>query len=77
MDERLSQFFSMIHLLLNVAQVAPYALRMLRSMSTPFHVRTLCDLFKVVSPKSKLNIIKVLNKLVENKIPSQVFTEAF
>ena len=77
MGERLDQFFSMIHLLLNVAQVAPYALKMLRSMSTPFHVRTLCELLVVVNPPNKLRIIKILNKLVENKIPSQVFEEAF
>lgn len=77
MKERLSKFFSMIHILLNVAQVAPYALRMIKSMATPFHVRTLCELLLVIDPSNKMNIIKVLNKIVENKIPEQVFTEAF
>ena len=31
----------------------------------------------VVNPQNKLKIIKILNKLVENKIPSEVFAEAF
>ena len=34
----LDHYFSMIYLLTNVAQVAPLPLKMLRTISTPYHI---------------------------------------
>lgn len=59
----LNYYFSMIYLLSNVAQVAPIPLKMLRTIATPYHLRMLFELLLVVSPKSKLKLIKVIRNL--------------
>ena len=66
----------MIFLLSNVAQVAPIPLKMLRTIATPYHLRLLFELLLVVSPKSKLNILKIVRSLLANQIPSEVFIDA-
>ena len=73
----LDYYFSMIYLLSNVAQVAPIPLKMLRTIATPYHLRLLFELLLVVSPKSKLKILKIITSLIANQIPSEVFTDAF
>ena len=59
----LNYYFSMIYLLSNVAQVAPIPLKMLRTIATPYHLRMLFELLLVVSPKSKLKLIKIIKNL--------------
>ena len=65
----IDKFFSMILLLANVAQSAPIPQKTLITISTPYHVRLLLELMTVVSPKSKLKIVKILDSLIKNKIP--------
>ena len=72
----LSYYFNMIHLLSNVAQVAPLPLKMLRRIATPYHLRLLFELLLVVKPTSKLRLIKIIKNLQKAQVPSTVFQSA-
>ena len=72
----LNQYFSMIYLLTNVAQVAPLPLKMLCTIATPYHLRLLFQLLLTVSPKSKLKLIKIIKNLYIAKLPTSVFQNA-
>ena len=72
----LDYYFSMIYLLSNVAQVAPLPLKMLRTIATPQHLRLLFELLLVVSPKSKLKLIKIIGNLHSTQLPAEVFSGA-
>lgn len=72
----LDYYFSMIYLLTNVAQSAPIPLKMLRTIATPYHLRILFELLLVVSPKSKLKLIKIIKNLHKVQLPATVFQSA-
>ena len=75
-DQFLEKYLSMIHLLTNVAKNAPIPKKMLKAVATPYHLQLLLELLTVVSPKSKLKLIKILESLMQNGIPQEVFNQA-
>ena len=66
----------MIYFLLSVSEVAPYALQLIKQLASPYHIKTLVDLLKYAKPQHKLTILKVLKKLQESKIPSEIFDQS-
>ena len=66
----------MIYILSNVAMVAPVPLKMLRTIATPYHLRLLFELLLVVSPNSKLKLIKIIENLHKVQLPATVFQSA-
>ena len=72
----LDYYFSMIYLLTNVAQVCPVPLKVLRTIATPYHLRLLFELLLVVSPKSKLKLIRIIKNLHAVQLPATVFQSA-
>ena len=49
---------------------------MLKAIATPYHLKLLLELLLVVSPKSKLMIIRILTSFISNGIPEEVFNQA-
>ena len=66
----------MIYFLLNVCEVAPYALKIIKQLASPYHIRTMVDLLKYCRPTDNLAILKVLKKLKDSNIPDEIFTQA-
>lgn len=72
----LQYYFNMIHLLSNVALVAPIPQKMLRTIATPYHLRLIFELLLIVRPTSKLRLIKIISSLYKAQIPTSVFQGA-
>ena len=65
----LENYFRMVHLLSNAAINAPIPKKMLKSVATPHHIHLLIELLTVVSPSSKLKVLKIIESFVRNDIP--------
>ena len=66
----------MIQILANAARSAPIPKKMLKTIATPYHLRILLELLIIVSPASKLKIIKIFETFIKNEIPEEVFNQA-
>ena len=66
----------MIHLLSNAAKCAPIPKKMLKAVATPHHLQLLIELLTVVSPSSKLMMLKIIESFIKNDIPVEVFNQA-
>ena len=72
----LDKFFCQLHLFTSVSQVAPYALKMLKAISTPFHIKTLFELMLSSNKTNQILVLKIISNMIANKVPMQVFTQA-
>ena len=66
----------MLYLFTNVAQVAPQLLKMLQSVASSYHVKTLFQLLLIASPKCKLDIICIIRNLIHANLHLEKFNEA-
>ena len=66
----------MIHILSNAAKSVPIPKKMLKAIATPYHIQLLLELLIVVSPASKMMLLKILESFIKNDLPADVFNQA-